>query len=176
MKPLLLAGAILFTVVAATAQNKPDVWQPLRAFVGEWKGAGGGEPGRGEYNRSYRAIFNAKFIEVRNQTVYPKQPEITKGETHEDVGYISYDKVRKVFVFRQFHSEGFVNQYRLESISPDGKTIVFVSEALENLPAGFRARETYRISGLNEFTETFEIAEPDREFAVYSSVTLKRMP
>lgn len=174
MRPLLLVWAILFTFGAATAQTKPDIWQPLRAFVGEWKGTGGGEPGRGDYSRSYRFIFEGKFIEVRNQTVYPKQAKNPKGEMHEDIGYISYDKVRKVFVFRQFHSEGFVNQYRLESISTDGKTIVFLSEALENLPAGFRSRETYRITGPDEFNETFEIAEPGEDFAIYSSVRLKR--
>ena len=38
-------------------------------------------------------------------------------------------------MLRQFHIEGFVNQYKLESISADGKTIVFISEAIENIPA-----------------------------------------
>lgn len=176
MRSILLALAVLFAVGAANAQTKPDVWQPFRSFAGDWKGTGGGAPGTGEYTRSYRFIFNGKFIEVRNKSVYPKQPKNPNGETHEDVGYISYDRARKIFVLRQFHTEGFVNQYRLESISGDGKVIVFVSEALENLPAGFRARESYRIAGPNEFTETFEIAEPNKEFEVYSTVTLKRTP
>lgn len=56
--------------------------------------------------------------------------------------------------------EGFVNQYTLESVSPDGKTLVFVSESIENIPAGFRARETYQWKGENEFAEVFELAEP----------------
>ncbi len=176
MKVFLLAVVILITAGAVKAQTKPDVWEPFRSFVGDWKGSGGGEPGTGEYTRSYRFVLNGKFLEVRNKSVYPKQPKNPNGETHEDVGYISYDRSRKVFVLRQFHTEGFVNQYRLESISADGKTIVFVSESIENLPAGFRARESYKVAGANEFTETFEIAEPNKEFSGYSMVTLKRTP
>ena len=51
--------------------------------------------------------------------------------------------MRKTFVFRQFHGEGFVNQYTLDSLSGDKKMLVFVSEAIENIPQGWRARETY---------------------------------
>ncbi len=66
---------------------------------------------------------------------------------------ISFDKSRKQFVFRQFHVEGFVNQYVTTSISTDGKAIIFTSDGSENLPAGWRARETYKIIGPDEFTE-----------------------
>ena len=77
-------------------------------------------------------------------------------------------------MLRQFHIEGFVNQYRMDSISADKKTIVFLSEAFENIPEGFRARETYKIISRNEFIETFEIAEPGKDFALYTEVRLKR--
>ena len=76
---------------------------------------------------------------------------------------------------RQFHIEGFVNQYKIESISPDGKSIIFISESIENIPAGFRARETYQMINENEFTETFELAEPGKDFELYSKATLKRL-
>ena len=52
--------------------------------------------------------------------------------------------------------------------------IVFISESLENIPAGYRAKETYRILNENEFTEIFEIAEPGKEFTVYSENRFKR--
>ena len=81
---------------------------------------------------------------------------------------------RKQFVLRQFHVEGFVNQFKAETISEDGKLIVFISESLENIPAGYRAKETYRILNENEFTEIFEIAEPGKEFTVYSENRFKR--
>jgi len=87
---------------------------------------------------------------------------------------ISFDKARKKFVLRQFHIEGFVNQFVMTSASTDGKTIVFTSESLENIPAGFRARETYKILGPDEFTEIFEIAEPGKDFEVYSDGHFRR--
>jgi hypothetical protein len=86
----------------------------------------------------------------------------------------SYDRGRKKFALRQFHVEGFVNQYSGEAIAADGKTLSFVSESIENIPAGFRARETYRIISADEFTETFELAEPGKEFAIYSETRFRR--
>lgn len=93
---------------------------------------------------------------------------------HEDHGFISYDKRRKTFVLRQFHIEGFVNQFKIESISSDKKSIVFISESIENIPDGYRARETYQIVSDTELTETFELAEPGKEFEIYSKAVLKR--
>jgi hypothetical protein len=52
----------------------------------------------------------------------------------------------------------------MTSSSADGKTIVLTSESIENIPAGFRARETYKILGPDEFMEIFEIAEPGKNF------------
>ena len=67
-----------------------------------------------------------------------------------------------------------MNQYVTTSISPDGKEIVFTSEGIENIPAGWRARETYKIIGPDEFTETFELAGPGKDFEVYSEGRLRR--
>ena len=77
-------------------------------------------------------------------------------------------------MFRQFHVEGFVNQFVMTNSGADGKTIVFTSESIENIPAGYRARETYKILGPDEFTEVFEIADPGKEFEVYSEGHFRR--
>lgn len=53
---------------------------------------------------------------------------------------------------------------------------MFVSEAIENIPQGYRARETYIFISENEFEEVFEIAEPGKDFALYSKARLKRIP
>lgn len=62
----------------------------------------------------------------------------------------------------------------MESISPDQKTIVFISESIENIPNGFRAKETYQIVSDNEFMETFELAEPGKDFELYSKAIMRR--
>ena len=45
---------------------------------------------------------------------------------------------------------------------------MFTTESIENIPPGWRARETYHILGEDEFTETFELAEPGAEIAMYA--------
>ena len=167
---------ILTPALSFGQMSKQDsVWLPLKNMIGTWTGTSDGQPGKGTYERSYQLVLNKKFIEVKNKSTYPPSPENSKGEVHEDRGYISYDKSRKTFVLRQFHIEGFVNQFKIESIAADGKTIVFISESIENIPAGYRARETYKIVSENEFNETFELAEPGKEFELYSKAILKRV-
>ena len=112
--------------------------------------------------REYERILGGRFIEVRNRSIYPPQAKNPKGERHEDRGVFSYDTARKAVVFRQFHVEGFVNQYVLEAASTPER-LVFVTEAIENIPAGWRARETYVIAA-DRLEETFELAEPGKDF------------
>lgn len=169
--------ALLLLPLAAPAQmtHQDSLWQPLSFMEGTWKGTGGGEPGEGAYERSYHFIFDKKFLEVRNKSVYAPTEQNAKGEVHEDLGYISYDKVRKRFVLRQFHTEGFVNQYTLDSVSADQKRLVFVSEAIENIRPGWRAKETYELLEGDAFRETFSLAPPQGEFEPYSTVVLHRV-
>jgi hypothetical protein len=167
-----IISLILFASTASYGQTKQDsLWRPFQPFIGTWTGAGEGVDGNGTYERTYQFVLNKKYIEVKNKTVYPATKEKPTGYIHEDVGYISYDKSRKKFVFRQFHGEGFVNQYVVDSLSADKKTIVFLSEAIENIPNGWRARETY-IVGDNTLTEIFNLAEPNKTFEPYTKTLL----
>lgn len=120
------------------------------------------------------AASHCQFSKARRAICLFRLLVCPKGETHEDWGYFSYDRSRKVHVLRQFHVEGFVTQYYAQTLTADGKTIVFLSESLENLPAGFKARETYKILNENEFVEVFELAPPGKEFSVYSENHFKR--
>jgi hypothetical protein len=165
---------LLAASAAAQAAQKPDIWEPLKFFLGAWEGTSKGQPGQGTCEREYQFALNGKFLQVKNKSIYSAQEKNPKGEVHEDLGFFSYDRSRKNFVLRQFHVESFVNQYLLESKSEDGKTLIFVTESIENIPAGFKAKETYRILNDNEFTETFEIAEPGKTFEVYSEAKFKR--
>ena len=162
------------TPAASAPALKPanDALAALARLEGEWRGTGEGEPGTSNVERSYRWVLGGRYLEVRNRSTYAPQPKNPKGEQHEDMGVVSYDKARKKLVFRQFHVEGFVNHYVLDSAIPEA--FVFASEAIENIPHGFRARETLRFVGDGQLEETFEIAEPDKDFAIYSKTKLAK--
>jgi len=151
-----------------------STWEPLKVLVGSWEGTGKGQPGNSRVEREYQLVLGDKFLQVKNKSTYPPQKENPKGEVHEDWGLFSYDRTRKQFVLRQFHIEGFVNQYRLEKAASDAKSFVFVTESIENIAAGWRARESYKIVNANEFIETFELAEPGKDFEVYTETQFKR--
>ena len=173
---MLLVIAFLGAPVGAqeSGGSKPDPFAPLRFFAGTWRGDQAGQPGRGTAERTYQFILNDRFLQETNTSTYPPKERSNNGEVHHHMSMISYDTARKLFVFRQFHTEGFVNTY-VQQPTADLKTIVFVSEAIENVPAGYRARETYAILSRDEFTERFEIAEPGKDFEVYSEARLKRV-
>jgi len=175
MKYIIAVLLIAPQISLAQLTKQDSVWLPFRNFIGTWTGTGEGVDGKGTYQRSYQFALGKKYIETTNKTVYPPSKENPKGYVHEDFGVISYDKARKAFVFRQFHSEGFVNQYVLESISPDGKTIVFVSESIENIPKGWRCRETYTLNEVNQFNEAFDMAEPGKNFEPYTHASFTRL-
>jgi hypothetical protein len=160
---------------AARKASKPNPFAAIRVLEGHWRGTGEGEPGKSTVERNYEFVMGGRFLQVRNHSTYPPQEKNRKGEKHEDWGIFSFDKARKKLVLRQFHIEGFVNQYVLDHASSDGKEIVFVTESIENIPSGFRARETYKLADNDTFEETFEIAEPGKDFAVYVVNKLKRV-
>ena len=170
-----IAAVLLLFPPFLSGQTKPpsEVWEPFKYLVGKWDGTGEGQPGISKVQREYRLVLNDKFLHVENRSVYEPQPRNPKGEIHEDWGMISFDKGRKQFVLRQFHVEGFVNQYVTTSASA-GKAIVFTSESIENIPSGWRARETYKIVSADEFIEIFELAEPGKDFHLYSEGHFKR--
>ncbi len=151
-----------------------DPWSALRFFVGSWEGTGQGDPGTSVVEFNAEFVLQGQYLFTKTKAVFDPQEKNPKGETHEDWGVFSYDSGRKKFVLRQFNSEGFVNQYVLEEISSDGKTMVFTTEHVENGPPGLRARSTYKILSDDEFTETFELAFPGKDFSPCVETRLKR--
>ena len=177
--PAMVAIALcLLPAVSAVAGQQPSTENQLLSeldpMIGRWQGTSEGQPGKGTVEREYTRILNSRFVHVKNRNVYPPQERNPKGEQHEDFGVFSVDQSRKRIVFRQFHVEGFVNQYAHEPESAD-RTLVFVTESIENIPAGWRARETYRLISADEFEEVFELSEPGKPFELYSRARLKRV-
>ena len=179
-KPMVVISALVFALTTGPSalgqvpSVPPDRWAPVRFLLGSWEGTSSGQPGASTVRREYRFVLRDQFIEERHTSTYPPQERNPKGEVHEHVSYISYDRARKQLVLRQFHVERFVIQYVQEGELSDGK-LAFVSEAMENTPPGWRARESYVIHGPDEFDEVFELAQAGKPFEVYSRTRLKRV-
>lgn len=173
-KILLLMAVLLPALLIAQAEKKQDVWAPFKFFVGEWEGKGEGKSGISKVEKNFQFIMNGKYLHLKTRAVFEPQEKNPKGEVHEDWGFFSYDMFRKKFVFRQFHIEGFINQYVLEHISDDGKTLVFDSEQFENAPPGWKARITYKIVDDDTLEESFDLATPGKDLQCYIRNFLKR--
>lgn len=172
---LVLAASSPALALGSQEQAAPaDAWAPFRFFLGDWEGRGEGGPGASTGRQRFEFILGGAYLHVRNKAIFEPQEKNPKGETHEDWGVFSYDRARKTFVFRQFHIEGFVNEYVLETPPADGKTFVFVTERIENIPAGFKARLTYKVLDADTFEQTFDLAAPGKEFECYSRGVMKR--
>ena len=167
---------LLFLAVAPEAPVQPPAnpWAAIEFMAGEWEGETEGQPGTGTVRRTYRFVLGGKFLHEQNVSTYPPQPKNEKGEVHEHWSFFSHDRARRTLVLRQFHQEGFVNQYVMATGGAAGK-VVFESEAIENVPAGWRARETYEIVSPDEFGETFELAQGAGAYEVYSRARFKRV-
>jgi hypothetical protein len=165
---------ILPALLLAQAEKKQDVWDPLKFFIGTWEGTGEGKSGVSEVLKEFQFVLGGKYLRMTTKANFEPQENNPKGEVHEDFGYISYDRSRKKFVFRQFHIEGFINQYVLESISEDGKTIRWVAEKMENAPPDWKVELIYTIKEKNTLEESFNLGMPERDFECYNLNRLKR--
>jgi hypothetical protein len=173
---IFLASITLGRIAWTDEPRKPslagqeDRWKPWRALVGTWEGTSQGKPGTGRVQLVVEFVMNGRFLKIAGSADYKNE---TGGEHHEDMGLVSFDRGRSTFVFRQFHVEGFVNQYTLTSDPKAGDTLELTSESCENTPPGWRARETYKVIG-DALDHTFELAAPDKPFERYATASLKR--
>ncbi len=161
-------GIIVIRAAAALAQTGETGLARLNFMAGEWRGTSRGEPGEGKVQRVCSRVLNDRFIECRTTVTYPAQPANPKGEVHVERAFYSYDKSSRKLRLRQFHGEGFVNTYA------EAEPLSFVTVEIENIPAGWRARETYEHSSPDSWSERFELAEPGKDLRLYSATALQR--
>lgn len=170
----ILLFLLMTALLMAQAEKKQDVWEPIKFLAGKWEGKGEGKSGVSKVWKDWQFVLSGKFLKLKTKAVFEPQELNPKGEIHEDVGYFSYDGARKKIVFRQFHVEGFINQYVLENISEDGKILTFVSEQIENGPPGLQAKVIFKILDSKTVEERFELAFPGREYDCFNTNVIKR--
>jgi len=163
---IILAVLSVSFLAAGSIRAQEDPWAPLQFLVGSWVGEETGAAGAGKGDRVYEFIFEGKFLHARNTSRFPPQEKNPDGEVHMDWSFFSHDGLRDRIVLREFHIEGFVNQYILVPPEGDGNRLVFISESVENFPPGGRVRLTLTKIDENAFHEVFELAGPGEDFTV----------
>lgn len=174
MKQIFVILIIFPVLLLAQDMKTIDVWKPFKAFIGVWEGTGTGMGGSSKIQTGFRFVLDDNYIEVKNRAVFEPTEKNPDGEIHEDWGMISYDKARGVFVLREFHTEGYVNQYVLKNSLLGDKTLIFESEIIENFVPGGRVRQTYHFNQAGELKSTFDVSFPGKEFGCFGENTLKR--
>jgi hypothetical protein len=142
-------------VSARDAEN--DNLAAISWLAGDWAGIGEGQPGVSASTRHSVRVQNRNFIMVQGRSVYPKQERNNSGEVHSAIDLWSYDRQRNLLVMRQFDSLGFVSTYVQDRVASTDGRLVLVSEHLENVPVGWKARYTYTYRAPNEYRELFEL-------------------
>jgi len=144
------------------SMDSTDFQSFYQYFLGEWIGHETGRSGIGKGERTYEFVMN-QYLMIHNTSRFEPQEQNPQGEVHQDIDFFSLDRFRKKIVLREFHSEGFVIKYTLDSIYQSPRTYIFNSESFENAPPSFRARLTLIIHSDMEFEEIFYLAPQGKD-------------
>jgi hypothetical protein len=145
------------SAVAMQTNERADPLAAIGWLVGDWTGVGEGQPGTSASSRHAERAHDGHFIRIDGRSVYPRQERNRTGEIHTSLDIWSYDRRRGLIVMRQFDSLGFASTYVQDRAASTNARLVLVSESLENVPAGWRARYTYEHPAADEYLELFEL-------------------
>lgn len=164
---------LLFTTLIFAQESK---YKKFDFLIGKWKGTGSGFGNEKSVIKSeFNFVMEGKYIEVINDSKFEPTAKKPNGEHHIDKGFISYNSTRDLFIFRQFHIEGFVIQYILvDSLSSNSK-LVFESEEIENFVPGGKARWVISIVDGNAIETTFDVSMPNKGYQCFGENKLKRI-
>ncbi len=124
-------------------------WRTFRKLAGQWHAFQGGR----DVRTNYRLVANGKFVAAETVSVSSSEQGV-----HTDLEVVSYDAANKRVMIRQFVSEGVICRYKLDEISPDGKTLTFLTEECEGGSPKFGARATYTFHNDDEYTTKLELS------------------
>ena len=176
-------GSLLLFSRALPGAEQPSLTNPLESLqflIGEWQGDSVESQGNSvsalespRAHREFQRMLNDRYIRIESHEMHISEPRQPTQPPHDTIGIVSFDTARQKLVLRQFHTDGSIIQYSTDPYVK-GRKLIFLSEAVENMPPGFRARTTYDVIAPDELEEVVERGEPGAEFRVYSRSRVKR--
>jgi hypothetical protein len=172
---------LLIVVIAVSALSYPalaqsgkanDPWAPFQFLVGNWSGAGSGQPSEVVAGSSSFSFDLEKNILVRkNRAELAPKPGEKSGAMHEDLMIIYRQSGEPQFLGIYFDNEGHVINYRV-SFPAKQQSVVFESDASATAP---RFRFIYGMGPDGLLSSEFLIAPPGGDFKTYTQGKVKRV-
>jgi len=115
---LMLAVSIVSSAGAASV-DPAEVWRPLHAFIGTWKGTRAGGNGAIRVTRIYASAPTNHHLEITEKDA-GRSPAAVRG-------MISFDPERQRLVLRSFAADGSTSDLALDAESSTDARVVFVT-------------------------------------------------
>ena len=160
MKSKLYLLIVLLLLAANAYGQQASPWEKWNWMIGEWKGTGSGEPGKGGGTFSFQPDLAKKILVRRAHSEYPaegKKPAIV----HDDLMIVYLDTAGEPSNAIYFDNEGHTINY---SIRYPDKSIVFLSDKTANAPV---FRLTYTRTGMDMANVKFEMSQDGEKFMTY---------
>ena len=159
------------TPAAAAAGTPASPLGAVSFLLGDWRGEGSGQPGRGRGATSFELDLGGRVLVRRSRSEYPAaagKPALV----HDDLMVIYAKPGGGGLEAVYFDNEGHVIEYAAR-VTPDGRRVVFVSAAEPAVPT---FRLTYAEVADGVVDVTFEIAPPGAPgaFKPYVSGRIRR--
>ena len=125
----------------AAARARMNPFAAVRFLVG-LEGLFGGPARQRFRERTYRFVLGDKFLHERNVSTYPPSRR-TRRARSTSTGLSSAMTARATPSCSASSTRRASSTVRIVEQPGPGRVLVFESEAVENIPAGWKARETY---------------------------------
>jgi len=168
---LISAFLVALTPLAAQSSKAENSWAPLNFLLGEWVGEGEGKPGQGSGGFSFRPDLGQNILVRTNRADYPATKD-RPAFSHADLMIVYREPAGNRLRATYFDNEGHVIQYGVEASGGPG-AVQFLSDVVPSSP---RYRMTYRKTGPDIVTLTFEIAPAGKPeaFSTYIEARARR--
>ncbi|OWK74405.1 hypothetical protein CBW16_03070 [Flavobacteriaceae bacterium JJC] len=160
MKTKLLFTIAFFAFFTSCFGQQSTSWNQWNWLIGEWKGEGKGEPGKGGGTFSFKPDLDQKIIIRKSHSEYPateKKPKII----HDDLMIVYSDFTGNAAKAIYFDNEGHTIHY---SITYPEKSIVLTSDKMPNVPM---FRLTYTLLNNGAVNTKFEMSQDGEKFMTY---------
>jgi hypothetical protein len=158
-KLILISIALLGVITNSFSQQSVN-WDKWNWLIGEWKGEGSGQPGQGGGTFSFTFDLDKNIIVRNSHSEYPAS-ENRPAVVHDDlmIVYPDFQGIPTKAIY--FDNEGHTINY---SIAYSEKTIVFLSEKINNAPF---FRLTYTLFDNGSVNTKFEMSQDGENFTTY---------